>query len=244
MRSAGDLKRPPPRPDPARPRAKRRPVRAVEEPGHLNEPSNSSSPRPSPHQTPYRLPPLPAAARDLPSAVRTGDRAARRVADLGPPCRLAPFVKLPAPSPTSVRESRPAIRHGLSNARVEQVNTQIRLITRRAFGFHSLTPQSRSRCSHSADSAHPYQPVTQPTAHAGGSQFRAAPLPPQCRVPPVRVPGQDFHLRSQRPCQAHPSSPTAPCVPRPAASDSDPVSILDENCDTTARPFSPSGSVI
>jgi transposase len=30
-----------------------------------------------------------------------------------------------------------AIQHGLSNARVEQVNTQIRLITRRAFGFHS-----------------------------------------------------------------------------------------------------------
>ena len=30
-----------------------------------------------------------------------------------------------------------AIEHGLSNARVEQVNTQIRLISRRAFGFHS-----------------------------------------------------------------------------------------------------------
>ena len=30
-----------------------------------------------------------------------------------------------------------AIQHGLSNARIEQINTQIRLITRRAFGFHS-----------------------------------------------------------------------------------------------------------
>jgi transposase len=30
-----------------------------------------------------------------------------------------------------------AIQHGLSNARVEAINTQIRLITRRAFGFHS-----------------------------------------------------------------------------------------------------------
>jgi transposase len=30
-----------------------------------------------------------------------------------------------------------AIRHGLSNVRVEQINTQIRLITRRGFGFHS-----------------------------------------------------------------------------------------------------------
>ena len=35
-------------------------------------------------------------------------------------------------------------------------------------------------------------------------QFRAAPLPHQCRVPPVRVPGQDFHLRSQHPYLAHP----------------------------------------
>ena len=30
-----------------------------------------------------------------------------------------------------------AIRHGLSNARVEQLNTQLRLIVCRAFGFHS-----------------------------------------------------------------------------------------------------------
>jgi hypothetical protein len=29
-------------------------------------------------------------------------------------------------------------------------------------------------------------------------------LPRQCRVPPVRVPGQDFHLRSQHPYLAHP----------------------------------------
>jgi transposase len=52
-------------------------------------------------------------------------------------CRLTPFVKLAR----TITEQRPgieaAIRHGLSNARVEQVNTQIRLITRRAFGFHS-----------------------------------------------------------------------------------------------------------
>jgi transposase len=55
-----------------------------------------------------------------------------------------------APLPAgAVRQARPrtiteqragitaAIRHGLSNARVEAINTQIRLITRRAFGFHS-----------------------------------------------------------------------------------------------------------
>ena len=33
-----------------------------------------------------------------------------------------------------------AIEHDLSNARVEATNTTIRLITRRAFGFH--TPQA------------------------------------------------------------------------------------------------------
>jgi transposase len=51
--------------------------------------------------------------------------------------RLEPFVKLAR----TIRDQRAgieaAIRHRLSNARVEQVNTQIRLITRRGFGYHS-----------------------------------------------------------------------------------------------------------
>jgi transposase len=51
--------------------------------------------------------------------------------------RLEPFVKLAR----TITDQRPgieaAIHHGLSNARVEQINTQLRLITRRAFGFHS-----------------------------------------------------------------------------------------------------------
>jgi transposase len=52
-------------------------------------------------------------------------------------CRLGPFVKL-AKTITDQRDGiTAAIRHGLSNARVEAINTQIRLITRRAFGFHS-----------------------------------------------------------------------------------------------------------
>jgi transposase len=54
--------------------------------------------------------------------------------------RLAPFVKLAK----TITEQRPgieaAIKHGLSNARIEQVNTQLRLITRRAYGFR--TPQA------------------------------------------------------------------------------------------------------
>ncbi len=52
-------------------------------------------------------------------------------------CRLEPFRKL-AKTITQQRQGiEAAIRHGLSNARVEQINTQIRLITRRGFGFHS-----------------------------------------------------------------------------------------------------------
>jgi transposase len=52
-------------------------------------------------------------------------------------CRLRAFVKL-AKTITDQRAGiQAAIHHGLSNARVEAINTQIRLITRRAFGFHS-----------------------------------------------------------------------------------------------------------
>jgi len=55
-------------------------------------------------------------------------------------CRLGPFVKLAK----TITKQRPgieaAIRHGLSNARIEQINTQLRLITRRAYGFR--TPQA------------------------------------------------------------------------------------------------------
>ena len=51
--------------------------------------------------------------------------------------RLPAFVKLAR----TITEQQPgiiaAIQHGLSNALIEQINTQIRLISRRAFGFHS-----------------------------------------------------------------------------------------------------------
>jgi transposase len=55
-------------------------------------------------------------------------------------CRLPSFVK-PAKTITAQRPGiTAAIEHGLSNARVEATNTTIRLITRRAYGFH--TPQA------------------------------------------------------------------------------------------------------
>jgi transposase len=52
-------------------------------------------------------------------------------------CRIPAFVKL-AKAITEHRAGiQAALVHGLSNARVEAVNTKIRLITRRSFGFHS-----------------------------------------------------------------------------------------------------------
>jgi transposase len=51
--------------------------------------------------------------------------------------KLPPFVK----AARSIRAHKvpiyASIVHGLSNARVESINTRIRLLTRMAFGFHS-----------------------------------------------------------------------------------------------------------
>jgi transposase len=52
-------------------------------------------------------------------------------------CRLAPFVKAAKTITLQRAGIEAAIRNRLSNARVEQINTQIRLITRRGFGYHS-----------------------------------------------------------------------------------------------------------
>ena len=51
--------------------------------------------------------------------------------------RLEPFVRLARTITDQRAGIEAAIHNGLSNARVEQVNTQLRLITRRAYGFHS-----------------------------------------------------------------------------------------------------------
>ncbi len=52
-------------------------------------------------------------------------------------CRLPSFAKLAKTITTQRAGIAAAIEHGLSNARVEAINTQIRMITRRAYGFHS-----------------------------------------------------------------------------------------------------------
>lgn len=51
--------------------------------------------------------------------------------------RLPSFVKLARTITEHRAGIMAAVKHGLSNARVEQLNSQLRLITRRAFGFHS-----------------------------------------------------------------------------------------------------------
>jgi transposase len=52
-------------------------------------------------------------------------------------CRLAPFVKCAR----TMRQRREiilnAIEHGISNGRVEGLNNKVRLIVRRAYGFHT-----------------------------------------------------------------------------------------------------------
>jgi transposase len=52
-------------------------------------------------------------------------------------CRLEPFVKLARRITEQRHRVEAAITNKLSNAAVEQINTQIRLITRRGFGYHS-----------------------------------------------------------------------------------------------------------
>jgi hypothetical protein len=49
---------------------------------------------------------------------------------------LEPFVKLAATIVTYQQRIEAGLLHGLSNARVESLNTKIRLIIRRGFGFH------------------------------------------------------------------------------------------------------------
>jgi transposase len=52
-------------------------------------------------------------------------------------CRIPAFVKLQKSIVKHRSAILAAIEHGLSNGRVESMNTKIRLITRVAFGFRS-----------------------------------------------------------------------------------------------------------
>jgi len=53
---------------------------------------------------------------------------------------LQPFVELVHSIDEHLEAILNALDYGPSNVRVEALNTRIRLITRRAYGFHSATP--------------------------------------------------------------------------------------------------------
>ncbi len=55
-------------------------------------------------------------------------------------CRIRPFVDLARRIVPYLPDIESALRNKLSNALVESVNTRLRLITRRSFGFHSPEP--------------------------------------------------------------------------------------------------------
>jgi transposase len=87
-------------------------------------------------------------------------------------CRLQPFVRT-AKTITEQRAGiQAAIRHGLSNARVEQINTQIRLITRRGFGYHSPNAVIALAMLSLGGPCPPARPVNQPTKPAVEATFR------------------------------------------------------------------------
>jgi len=55
-------------------------------------------------------------------------------------CRLAPFVALAKSIRTHRRDIESALLYGLSNGRVESMNTKMKVLHRMAFGFHSPEP--------------------------------------------------------------------------------------------------------
>ena len=52
-------------------------------------------------------------------------------------CRIASFVKLAKTITQNKAGITATLTHRLSNARIEALNTTLRLICRRAYGFHS-----------------------------------------------------------------------------------------------------------
>jgi len=52
-------------------------------------------------------------------------------------CRIGPFVGLARTISYYRADIEATLLHGVNNGRVESLNTKVRLIARRAFGFHS-----------------------------------------------------------------------------------------------------------
>jgi transposase len=87
-----------------------------------------------------RVPPQRSAPADLPGPGRARRAAPRRLARMGQTIPTAVVREARPHDHRPARRHSLRVKHGLSNARVEQLNTQIRLIARQAFGFHSPRP--------------------------------------------------------------------------------------------------------
>ncbi len=78
--------------------------------------------------------------QNLPRWLRPGREAPGRLAGVGPTIQAAVVREARPHDHRAARRDPRRDQHGLSNARIEQINTQIRLIARRAFGFRSPAP--------------------------------------------------------------------------------------------------------
>ncbi len=122
-----------------RPGAEGRPLGAVEKPRSVDRPPAGQARR-DPEDEPAavsRLPAQGAAAGDLPAAATDAIALLDRWIAWARRCRLAPFVRLARTLTAHWNGIAAAVLYGLSNARIEAANTRIRLIARRAFGFHT-----------------------------------------------------------------------------------------------------------
>jgi transposase len=77
-------------------------------------------------------------------------------------CRIPAFAILAKAIAQHRADIQAALTEGLSNGRVEAVNTKIRLLTQVAFGFKSPRRSSPWPCSASAAYAHPGRPRLTP----------------------------------------------------------------------------------
>ena len=145
--SAGRMEPPRPQPHPDRPLGSREPAGRCSR--HPSARPSSSSPRPPKSRPPAAASIAPSCSREelrllyhLPNPALAPDHL-----DAWPAWAarswLTPFVRLAR----TLREHREgilaAIRHGLSNGHLEGLNSKIRLISHRAFGFHSPRPADR-----------------------------------------------------------------------------------------------------
>ena len=113
------------------------------------DPRPAGHPRRGPTGQHPALPRLPAARRAQaalpPRRPTPRARAPRRLAGLGLPLPARPVRQARAHPPAHRDGILAAIRLGLSNGRLEGLNSKIRLISHRSFGFHSAARPHRPR---------------------------------------------------------------------------------------------------